>query len=109
MAARPPAALRASTGQSGTSARQATASDPVRIAFARSPFGGAFEVIPVLPPWLWTSNEMDLRRTSSAAEAFSAESAASVEPLGPTSPDSIAPTETGSVLHTQGWGAATWS
>src|ERR1700694_3146586 len=40
-------------GPSGTSARQATASDPARIAFARSPLGGAFEVMPVPPPWLW--------------------------------------------------------
>jgi len=44
-----PSVLRPSTGQSGTSARQATASDPARIAFARSPLGGAFDVMPVLP------------------------------------------------------------
>ena len=67
-----PFALRPSTGQSGTSARQATASEPARIAFARSSFGGAFEVIPVLPPWLWTSTEIDWRSTASAAEAVSA-------------------------------------
>ena len=46
-----PSALRPRTA-SGTSARQATASDPARIAFARSSLGGAFEVIPLLPPWL---------------------------------------------------------
>src|SRR6266480_1988694 len=46
-------------GPSGRSARHATASDPARIAFARSSFGAAFEVIPVLPPW--TSTEIDLR------------------------------------------------
>ena len=55
-------------GRSGTSARHATASDPARIAFARSSFGGAFEVIPVLPPWLWTSTEIDRRSTASAAD-----------------------------------------
>src|SRR6266850_3940578 len=54
------------TGPSGTSARHATASDPVRMAFARSPFGGSFDVIAVLPPWVCTSTEMDLRSTSSA-------------------------------------------
>src|SRR5437870_5806792 len=42
------------------------------MAFARSSFGGAFDVIPVLPPCVWTSTEIDLRRTSSAAEAASA-------------------------------------
>src|SRR5439155_5740853 len=26
--------------------------------------GGAFEMTPVLPPWLWTSTEMKLRRTA---------------------------------------------
>jgi hypothetical protein len=38
---------------------------------AKSPLGGAFEVIPVLPPWVCTSTEIDLRKTSSAAEALS--------------------------------------
>ena len=98
-------ALRPSTGQSGTSARQATASDPARIAFARSSLGGAFEVIPVLPPWLWTSTEMELRSTASAAAVVSAVRAAAVEPRGPTAPASIAPTEASGVLHIQGWGA----
>jgi dienelactone hydrolase len=37
--------------------------------------------------------EMDFRKTSSAAEAVSAVWAAAVEPRGPTSPASIAPTE----------------
>jgi hypothetical protein len=55
--------LRPSTGQSGTSAKQATASDPSRIAFARWLLGGAFVAIPVLPPWLWTSTEIELRST----------------------------------------------
>src|SRR5262249_8211515 len=86
----------------------ATAKEPARIAFVRSRLGGAFEVIPVVPPWLWTSNEMDLRRTSSAVEASSAVRAAAVEPRGPTPPDSIAPTETSGALRTQGWGATTW-
>ena len=62
---------------------------------------GAFDVIPVLPPCVWTSTEMDLRRTSSAAEAASAVWAAAVEPRGPTSPASIAPTEASAVLHIQ--------
>ena len=100
--------LRVSTGQSGTSARHATASDPARIAFARSPLGGAFDVMPVLPPWQCTWTEMELRRTESAAAAVSAACAACVEPRGPTSPASIAPTETSGVLPTLGWGAATW-
>ena len=62
-------------------------------ALARSPFGGAFDVIPVVPPWVWTSTEIDLRSTSSAAAAVSAVCAAAVEPTGPTSPANIAPTE----------------
>jgi hypothetical protein len=86
-----PSAFLLRIGASGTSARHATASDPARIAFARSSFSGAFEVIPVLPPWVWTSIEMDLRSTSSAAEAVSAVRAAAVEPRGPTAPASIAP------------------
>jgi hypothetical protein len=103
-----PSALRPSTGQSGTSARQATASDPALIAFARSPLGGAFEVMPVLPPWLWTSTEIELRRTASAAAVVSAVWAAAVEPRGPAAPASIAPTETSGVLHTHGLGATKW-
>jgi hypothetical protein len=71
------------------------------MAFARSSLGGAFEVIPVLPPCVWTSTEMDLRNTSSAAEAVSAVRAAAVEPRGPTSPESIAPTEVSTVLDIQ--------
>src|ERR1700730_5474864 len=78
------------------------------IAFARSPLGGAVGVMSVLPPWLWTSTEIELRRTPSAAAAVSALCAASVEPRGPALPASIAPTETGGVLHTQGGGAMTW-
>ena len=50
----------------------ATASHPVRMAVAMSSFGGAFDVIPVIPPCVWTSTEMEFRRTSSAAEALSA-------------------------------------
>src|SRR5271165_891964 len=38
-----------------------------RMAFPSSSFGGAFDVIPALPPCVWTSTEMDLRRTSSAS------------------------------------------
>jgi hypothetical protein len=53
--------------------------------------------MPVLPPWLCTSTEIDLRSTSSAAAAVSAVRAASVEPTGPTSPASIAPTETNGI------------
>jgi hypothetical protein len=64
--------------------------------------------MPVLPPWLWTSTEMVLRSTASAAAVVSAVCAAAVEPCGPTSPASIAPTETSGLLHTQDWGAATW-
>jgi hypothetical protein len=69
------------------------------MAFARSSLGGACDVIPVLPPWVWTSTEMDLRRTSSAAKAVSAVRAAAVEPRDPTSPASIVPTEVSAVLH----------
>jgi hypothetical protein len=67
--------------------------------FARSPLGGAFEVIPVVPPWLWTSTEIDVRRTSSAAEVVSAVWAAALEPRGAKPPLSIAPTEVSTVLH----------
>src|ERR1700740_2088868 len=87
-------------GPSGTSARHATASDPARMPFARSSLGGAFDVIPVVPPCVWTSTEMDFRRTSSAAEAFAAVWAAAVEPRGAT-PPSIAPTELRTVPHIQ--------
>jgi hypothetical protein len=65
--------------------RHAAASDPARIAFPRSSFGGAFDVIPVLPPCVWTSMDIDLRRTSNAADALSAIRAAAVEPRGPAS------------------------
>src|SRR6516165_4881587 len=91
-------------GPSGTSARQATASDPARMAFARSSFGGALDVIPVLPPCEWTSTEMDLRSTSSAADALSALRAAAVDPRGPPSPASIAPTEVSALPHSHGGG-----
>src|SRR6516162_2502732 len=60
------------------------------MAFASSSFGGAFDVIPVMPPCGWTSTETDLRRTSSAADAVSAVWAAVVEPRGRTAPASIA-------------------
>src|SRR5207253_11158047 len=103
--ARAPSAFLPRIGPSGTSARQATASDPARIASARSLFGGAFEVIPVFPPWLCTSTEIDLRRTPRAAEAVSAVRAAAVEPRGPTPPASIAPTEGSAMLHNPGRGA----
>ena len=53
--------------------------------------------MPVLPPWLGTSTEIDLWSTSRAAAAVSAVRAASVEPTGPTSPASIAPTETNGI------------
>jgi hypothetical protein len=53
-------------GGSGKSARRATASDPASIPLARSPLGGACDLMPVVPPWVWTSTEMDFRRTSSA-------------------------------------------
>ena len=96
--------MRPRIGRSGTSARQATASEPARIASARSSLGGAFEVIPVLPPWLWTSTEIDRRSTASAAEAFSAVSAAAVEPGGPASPASIAPTDASAGPQTAEWG-----
>jgi hypothetical protein len=89
-------------------ARQAIASDPARIASARSLFGGAFEMMPVLPPWLWTSTEMELRRTASAAAVVSAVRAASVEPGGPASPASIAPTAASGMLPVHAWGATTW-
>jgi hypothetical protein len=49
-AARTPSVFLPRTGPSGTSARHATASDPVRMAFARSSVGGAFDVIPGLSP-----------------------------------------------------------
>jgi len=94
--------LRPSIGRSGTSARQATASEPARIASPRSSLGGAFEVIPLLPPWLWTSTEIDRRSTASAAEAFSAVSAASVEPGGPASPASITATDARPAPHGDG-------
>jgi len=45
----PPSAFLARIGPSGTSARHATASDPARMALARSSFGGAFDVIPFFP------------------------------------------------------------
>ena len=60
------------------------------MAAARSPLGGAFEVIPVRPPWLCTSTEMCRRSTSSAAELLSAASAAAVDPEAPPAPASIA-------------------
>src|SRR3981189_2309356 len=91
-------------GPSGTSARQATATDPARMASARSSFGGAFDVIPVLPPCVWTSTEMDLRRTPSARGAVSAVGAAVVDPRGPTWPVSMAPTEAIAALNIQGRG-----
>src|SRR5579883_3349451 len=66
---------------------------------ARSPLGGACEVMPVAPPCVWTSTEMDFLRISSAAAVFSAVSAAAVEPLGAAPPASIAATEPTAVLH----------
>jgi hypothetical protein len=42
---------------------------------------------------------MDLRSTSSAAEAVSAVRAAAVEPRGPAPPVSITPTEIAAELH----------
>src|SRR5438309_7434314 len=93
-------------GPSGTSARHATASDPARMALARSSLGGAFDVIPVIPPCVWTSTEIDFRRIWSAAEAVSAVSAASVEPRGAAPPLSIAPTELGTWLPIHGGGAS---
>src|SRR5215510_5309467 len=107
-AVRAPWALRPSTGQSGTLARQATASDPAFIESARSLFGGALEIIPVLPPWLWTSTEMALPRTASAAAVVSAVRAASVEPGGPAAPASIAPTAASGMLPFHGWDVTTW-
>jgi hypothetical protein len=50
---------------------------------------------------MWTSTEMDFRRTSSAAEAVVAVWAAAVEPRGSTPPPSIAPTEVSIVPHIQ--------
>ena len=88
-------------GPSGTSARQATASDPARIPLARSLLGGAFEVIPVVPPWVCTSTEMDFRKTSSAAEVFSAVCAAAVEPCDDRPPPSITPIDVRIVPHIQ--------
>jgi len=91
-----------STGPSDTSARHATANDPARIAFARSSLAAVFEMILVSPPWLWTSTEVVLRRTSSAAEAVSAVRAAPVEPRGPTSLASSAPTGASPILQIEG-------
>jgi len=68
----------------------------------RRPFPNPFDMIPVLPPWVWTSTEIDLRRTSRAAEAVSAVCAAAVEPRGPTSPASIALTEVNAFLQING-------
>jgi len=61
--------------------------------------GGAFDTMPVVPPWVWTSTEIDFRRMSSTAEAVSAVWAAAVEPRGATPPPSIAATEVSTVLH----------
>src|SRR5215472_9086536 len=99
VAAKTSSAFRPRIGPSGTSARHVTASDPARMALARSSFGGAFDVIPVLPPWEWTSTDIDLRRTWSAADAISAVLAADVEPGGPTAPASIASTEADAGPH----------
>jgi hypothetical protein len=88
-------------GASGTPARQATASDPVRMPLARSPLGGAFDVIPVVPPWVWTSTEIDFLSTASAAEVFSAVCAAAVEPPDTAPPTSIIATEVRIVLDSQ--------
>src|SRR6516164_4335670 len=96
-----PASFLPRMGPSGTSARHATASDPARMPFARSSPGGAFEVIPAVPPCVCTSTEMDFRRTSSAAEAVAPVSAAAVEPPGPPPPPSIAPKEVSIVPHIQ--------
>src|SRR6516162_5316970 len=104
IAARTSSAFRPRIGPSGTSARQATASDPARIALARSWFGGAFDVIPVLPPCEWTSTEIDLRSRSSAPDAVSAVRAAAVDPRGPASPASIASTEVSALPHSHGGG-----
>jgi hypothetical protein len=55
---------------------------------------------PVVPPWVWTSTDMEFRRTSSAAAAVSAVWAAAVEPRRSKPPPTIAATEV-SVLHIQ--------
>jgi hypothetical protein len=39
--------------------------------------GGAFEMIPVVPPWVWTSTEMDFRRRSNEAAPQTDKSCAS--------------------------------
>ena len=67
---------------SGTSARQATASDPVRIAFARSSLGGAVDVIPLAPAMRMDVDRDRARRTASAAAIVSAICSAAVEPRG---------------------------
>jgi len=50
-----------------------------------------------------TSIEIDLRSTSSAADALSAVLAAAVEPAGPASPASIVSTEARAGLHIPAW------
>src|SRR5262245_42126274 len=57
-------------GVSGTSARQATASDPVRIAFARSSLGGAVDVIPLAPPCVWTSTDRVPQNSERSGDSF---------------------------------------
>src|SRR5438552_10425377 len=76
------------------------------MAFARSSLGGALDVIPVIPPCVWTSTEIDFRRISSAAEVVAAVWAASVEPRGAAPPLSIAPTELVAGLPIHGGGAS---
>jgi len=79
-------------------------SDPVRMAFANLSFGDDFDVTPVSPPCELTPTEMNLRRTSSAADAVSAVRAAAVDPRGPASPASIAPREVSALPHSHGGG-----
>ena len=103
-----PSALRPRIGPSGTSARQATASDPARMSRAISPLGGAEEVIPVLPPCVWTSTEMDLRTHRGRPTRLSAVLAAAVEPRRATPPASIAGAGIIAALHIPGMCAKTW-
>src|SRR5256885_17127699 len=91
---------------SGTSARHATARDPARIAFARSLLGGAFDVMPLLPPCVCTSIEIDLRSTASAADAPSAVLAAVGGSPRPIPPAPVVPPAGRSAIPIPGFSVA---
>jgi hypothetical protein len=96
-----PDAFRPSTGPSGTLARHATARDPARMPVARSSFGGAWETMPVVPPCVWTSTEMNLPRTARAAERSSDVTVAAIAEGWSAQPPSMAPTEVSTVPRIQ--------